>query len=163
LSRYIFELKAHGEMKEIVFSGINKSNSILFGNHDDLKISATGSFDLSGLVFCQNYTVMLSISGNGRIALRGRCKKIVIKKVEGDCELDLREFSAKELSCDLAKGNARIITGAVRIISFIRAEENSKFFHSAKSVCIASYVNDSAEIKIYAKAEHLRDEAWCLR
>jgi hypothetical protein len=138
-------------MKTITFSGTAKSNSILFGNHDDLKILVTGNFDLSGLVFCQDYTLLLDISGNGRIALRGKCKKIIIKKVEGDCEVDLQEFSARELACDLVKGNAKIITGSVRIISFIRAEENSTFVHSPKSLCIASYVNDNAQIKRYEK------------
>jgi hypothetical protein len=140
-------------MKTIAFSGTNKSNSILFGNHDDLKICVIGNFDLSGLVFCQDYVVVLIISGSGRIALRGRCRKMIIKKVEGDCEVDLQQFSAKELSCDLVRGNSKVITGPVRLISFIRAEGNAVFTHSARSLCVTSYVNDSAQIRTYEKSE----------
>ena len=61
------------------FSGETKREDLLIGSHGNADIRVTGNFQLSGIVYCPKYTVTMNIKGDGKIALRGKCYRIVIR------------------------------------------------------------------------------------
>ena len=99
------------------FKGEIKDDSVLIGSHGDAKVVIEGSFDLSGIVYCPKYTLTLVIEGKGMIALRGICNRIVIKKMSGECTLDLRDLTCKELRCESLRKKSRILAGKARVIT----------------------------------------------
>lgn len=136
-------------MKTLTFSGHNKSDSLILGNHEDIKLSISGDFDLSGLVLCNRYSINIIVSGNGKLALHGVCKNLTIRRAEGDCFIDLRNLTIRELSCEMARGNAKIIAGVVKKIPFVKAEQNAEFLYSRRTLCIFSHANENARIESY--------------
>lgn len=99
------------------FKGEIKDDSILIGSHGDAKVKVEGTFDLSGIAYCPKYTLTLSIDGDGTIALRGICNRLVVKKMSGNCTLDLRDLTCKELRCESVRKNARILGGKTRVVT----------------------------------------------
>jgi hypothetical protein len=99
------------------FKGDIKDDSILIGSHGDAKVVIEGSFDLSGIVYCPKYTLTLSIEGNGTIAFRGICNRIIIKRMSGECVLDLRDLTCKELRCESIRKKSKIIAGKTRVVT----------------------------------------------
>ena len=120
------------------FKGNSKDDSILIGNHGDAVIRIEGGFDLSGIVYNPKGTITFDIKGNGHVALRGKCFRIIIKKLTGDCTLDLRDVSCKELSCSSVSSNAVLITGKVRTISPILLHDNS-VLHITENPVLLNY------------------------
>lgn len=102
---------------KLAFTGEVNQDDILIGSHGNTDIDIKGSFQLSGIIYCPKYTVTLSIHGSGRIAFRGKCYRIIIKKMEGDCTLDLTEVTYKELHCQGLKGRSVVIAGNTRAIT----------------------------------------------
>ena len=99
------------------FKGDIKDDSILIGSHGDAKVVIEGSFELSGIVYCPKYTLTLLIEGNGAIALRGICNRVVIKKMSGECVLDLRDLTCKELRCESIRKKSKILAGKTRVVT----------------------------------------------
>jgi hypothetical protein len=99
------------------FKGEIKDDSILIGSHGDARLAIEGTFDLSGIVYCPKYSVELTIKGTGSIAFRGICDRIVIKKMSGDCTLDLRDLTCKELRCESIRKKSKILAGKTRVVT----------------------------------------------
>jgi hypothetical protein len=102
---------------KISYIGETHSEDLLIGSHGNTDVRVRGSFQLSGIIYCPKYTVTLDIYGNGKIAFRGKCASIVIRKMKGNCMLDLSEVTYKELRCESLKGNAIVIAGNTRVIT----------------------------------------------
>lgn len=102
---------------KLVFAGDVRQDDLLIGSHGNTDIKVTGNFYLSGIIYCPKYTVSLVIKGEGRIAFRGKCHRIIIKKMQGDCTLDLSEVTYKELQCESLQGRSVVIAGNARAIT----------------------------------------------
>jgi hypothetical protein len=102
--------------KKIEYIGTFEDHSILIGSHGDTKFKARGSFNLSGIVYSPKYSVTLSIEGTGKIRFRGICHALIIKKLSGDCELDVSQLACKDLRIISMKKNSKVIAGKVRTV-----------------------------------------------
>jgi hypothetical protein len=81
--------------RDLHFIGDVKDHSILIGNFGDAKITAIGGFDISGLIFCRSSRIQITMSGGGTAKFKGICKELIIRRIEGACELDLSELNCK--------------------------------------------------------------------
>ena len=125
------------------FTGDVRDDSILIGSHGDAKVKINGSFELSGIVYCPKYTLTLSIEGTGSIALRGICDRIIIKKMSGDCTLDLRDLTCKELRCEAVRKKSRILAGKTRVVTKANLFDEAVLQISERSL-ITSFVTSGA-------------------
>lgn len=110
-------MRARKKKIRLKFEGEVRQDDLLIGSHGDTDIRVRGDFQLSGIVYCPRYTVTLDIKGKGRIAFRGKCYRIVISKMQGECTLDLTDVTYKELHCRLLKGSANVLAGNARAIT----------------------------------------------
>lgn len=108
-----------GRRKKITlaFKGDVNKDDLLIGSHGNTEIRVSGNFQLGGIIYCPKYTVTLIIQGDGCISFRGKCQRIVIKKMQGECTLDLSDVTYKELHCQSLSGKAVVVAGNTRAIS----------------------------------------------
>lgn len=92
-------------------------DDLLIGSHGDTDVKLRGNIRLSAIIYCPKYTVTLDIKGDGRISFRGKCHRIIINRMEGDCTLDLTDVTYKELHCKSLKGKANVLAGNARAIT----------------------------------------------
>lgn len=102
---------------KLLFKGDVHQDDLLIGSHGDTEIKVKGNFHLSGIVYSPKYSVTLDINGDGKISFRGKCYRIIIKKMTGNCTLDLTDVTYKELSCQLLQGRSIVIAGNTRAIT----------------------------------------------
>jgi hypothetical protein len=110
-------MKGRKKKIKMEFTGNVENNDLLIGSHGNTDIKVKGDFKLSGIIYCPKYTVTLDIKGDGRISFRGKCYRIVIKQMQGDCTLDLTDVTYKELHCQSLKGKSVVIAGNARAIT----------------------------------------------
>lgn len=111
--------------REIRYKGDHKDESLLISNYGNVLLVAEGKFELSGLMYCPRYSVEFKVFGQGTISFRGACKKIIIKNITSDCQLDLSEVVCKEVQVKSAKGKAIILIGPTKLISQANLEEEA--------------------------------------
>lgn len=128
------------------FIGDHKDDGIVIGNYGDVKFVAKGNFDLSGLVFCSKNTVEISLEGEGRVALRGICKKVVIRGIRGNTTLDLSQLSSKFVWCESVKDQAVIILGPTKIIELISLDHNAVVHYDGKAVLMNYVLRGNSKI-----------------
>lgn len=135
-----------GKKQQFSFKGEIKDDSLLVGSHGDAIIKVDGTFELSGIVYCPKYTVTLSIEGDGNIALRGICNRLIIKKISGTCTLDLRDLTTKELRCESVRQKAKILAGKTRVVTRANLSDDA-VLHLLNSPLITSAVTtDNSQI-----------------
>ena len=124
--KMVFQKMAKQQQVErnIQFLGDQKNDSILIGNYGDAKITAIGNFNLSGLIFCRKSTVEFNMAGEGIARFKGICKQLIIKRMEGNCTLDLSELSCQMVRCELVKGKSVVILSRIRSIELISVDED---------------------------------------
>ena len=110
-------MKSRKKKIKMEFAGNVEHTYLLIGSHGNTDIKVRGEFKLSGIIYCPKYTVTLDIKGDGRISFRGKCYRIVIKQMQGDCTLDLTDVTYKELHCQSLKGKSVVIAGNARAIT----------------------------------------------
>lgn len=101
----------------LVIKGNVEQDDLLIGSHGNTDIKIIGNFQLSGIIYSPKYTVTLTIKGNGRISFRGKCYRIIIRKMQGDCSLDLTDVTYKELQCESLQDRSVVIAGNTRAIT----------------------------------------------
>jgi hypothetical protein len=111
--------------QHIVFKGETTEDSLLIGSHGDASVMIDGTFEISGIVYCPKYTVTLTILGTGTIAFRGICNRVIIKKMSGECTLDLRDLTCKELRCESIRKKSRILVGKTRIVTKVNLADEA--------------------------------------
>jgi len=102
---------------KLEFTGDVELDDLLIGSHGNTDIKISGTFRLSGIMYCPKYTVTLDIKGDGHMSFRGKCDRIIIRSMQGDCTLDLTDVTYKELHCLSLKGKANVLAGNARAIT----------------------------------------------
>lgn len=102
---------------KLEFIGEVSQDDLVIGSHGDTDITVKGKFRISGIMYCPKYTVTLNIKGDGHLAFRGKCDRIVIKRMQGNCTLDLTEVTYKELNCRSLQDRSVVIAGNARAIT----------------------------------------------
>lgn len=110
-------MKSRKKKIKMEFTGNVEHDDLLIGSHGNTDIKIKGEFKLSGIIYCPKYTVTLDIKGDGKISFRGKCYRIIIKQMQGDCTLDLTDVTYKELHCQSLKGKSVVIAGNARAIT----------------------------------------------
>lgn len=137
---------AAGRKQQYIFKGDTNEDSLLIGSHGDASVVIEGNFDLSGIVYCPKYTVTLSITGTGVIAFRGIANRIVIKKITGDCVLDLRDLTCKELRCESARKKSKVLVGKTRVVTKANLYDEAILKLSDRPLITSSITNGSSQI-----------------
>jgi hypothetical protein len=137
---------AAARKQQFLFKGETKDDSILVGNYGDAAVNVEGTFELSGIIYCPKYTITLSIEGSGTIALRGICNKIVIKKMSGDCTLDLHDLTCKELRCESIKKKSKIRAGKTRVVTRADLFDDAILYLSDKPLVTSARTSGNAQI-----------------
>lgn len=115
---------------KVSFTGDVQKDDLLIGSHGNTEIKVKGNFQLSGIIYCPKYTVTLDIKGTGVISFRGKCYRIVIRKMQGDCKLDLTDVTCKELQCESLEGRSVVVAGNARAITpAILADDATLYVH----------------------------------
>jgi hypothetical protein len=128
------------------FIGDHKDDSIVIGNYGDAKFVAKGNFDLSGLVFCSKNTVEISLEGEGKVTLRGVCKKVIIRGVRGNTTLDISQLSSKFIWCESVKDNAVIKLGPTKVIELISLDNEAAVHYDGKPVLMNYALRGNSKI-----------------
>ena len=128
------------------FIGTHKDDSLVIGNYGDAKVVAKGNFDLSGLVYCSKNTVEISVEGEGEIALRGVCKRVLIRGVRGNTVLDLSQLTSKFIWCESVKDNAVIKLGPTKIIELISLDNEAAVHYDGKAVLMNYALRGNSKI-----------------
>jgi hypothetical protein len=133
--------------RTIEFIGNYKDDSIVIGNYGDAKFSARGTFELSGLIFCSKNTVEISLDGDGTVAFRGVCKKLVLKNIRGNCTLDVSGITTQRIWCESIKDNAIITLGTTRIIELISLDDEAVVKYGGKPVLLNYSLRGNSRIE----------------
>ena len=131
---------------KISYIGETQTDDLLIGSHGNSEMNVKGSFQLSGIIYCPKYTVTLSINGHGKIAFRGKCARIVIRKMKGESTLDLSGVTYKELHCKSLKGKSVVIAGNPRVISPANLEDDSILIVNDSPLIFNALTSDNARI-----------------
>ena len=105
-----------------------------------------GNFDLSGVIYAPKYTVTFNIEGKGRLVFRGICHTIIIKKMSGDCVLDLSQVTCKEMQCISLRKKAVVISGKVRSLSNVSLRDNATLHLNEKPLILNFSASDNSRI-----------------
>ena len=134
-------MKGRKKKIKLAFCGDVRQDDILIGSHGNTDIKIRGNFRLSGIIYCPKYTVTLDIMGDGKIAFRGKCYSISIRKMDGSCILDLSDMTYKELRCESLGGKSVVLAGNARAITpailsddaVLRVSEHQLIFNAVTS------------------------------
>ena len=132
--------------QRFVYKGSVSDDSLLIGSHGDAVLSVEGTFNLSGIIYCPKYTVTITIKGNGKIALRGKCNKVIIKRMNGKCTLDLSEVTCRELRCECIGGQSTVFTGKTRLISQANLTDDAELHVTTRRLITNSFISGSSRI-----------------
>lgn len=102
---------------KIAFTGEVRQDDLLIGSHGNTELRIKGNFQISGIIYCPKYSVTLHIKGSGKISFRGKCDRIIIRRMSGDCTLDLTDVTYKELKCEALQGRSVVIAGNTRAVT----------------------------------------------
>jgi hypothetical protein len=132
--------------QRINFSGDINEDSLVVGSHGDAVITVDGKFNLSGIIYCPKYNVTLFIKGSGKISFRGKCHTVIVKKMDGQCTLDLSDLTCKELRCESLRGQATVITGKTRVITQANLSDEAVLHVAERPLITNSYTTGSSKI-----------------
>ena len=132
--------------QQFTFKGEIRDDSILIGSHGDATVTIEGTFELSGIVYCPKYTLKLVIDGNGTVALRGICDRVLIKKMSGNCTLDLRDLTCKELRCESVRKKSTILAGKTRVVTRANLSDDAVLRLSDRPLITSALTSGNAQI-----------------
>jgi hypothetical protein len=138
-----------GKPRKIEFIGEHKSDSIVIGNYGDATFIAKGKFDLSGLIYCGKNTVEFNIAGEGNITFTGVCKKLMIRRMEGNCNLDLSDLTSEQVWCEAIKGQSVITLGPTKIIELLSLDEEALVRYEGKPVLLNYSLRGNSRIECW--------------
>jgi hypothetical protein len=133
--------------RRIEFIGSYKDDSIVIGNYGDARFIAQGNFELSGLIFCSKNTVEINLDGEGVVAFRGVCKRLVVKNVRGNCALDLTGMTTERVWCESIKDSAVITLGTTRIIELISLDDEAVVKYGGRPVLLNYSLRGNSRIE----------------
>jgi hypothetical protein len=124
------------QKRKIEFIGDYKTDSIVIGNYGDATFVARGNFELSGLIYCGKNTVEFQVAGDGNIVFTGVCKKLLIRTVDGNCSIDLRNLTTQSVWCESAKGKSVITLGPTKTIELLSLDGDALVRYEGKPVLL---------------------------
>jgi hypothetical protein len=133
--------------RRIEFIGDFKDDSIVIGNYGDATFVAEGNFDLSGLIYCGKNTVEFQISGDGSIAFTGICKKLLIRRIHGNCNLDLSNLTSESIWCESVKGRSVVTLGPTKTIELLSLDEEALVRYEGKPILLNYSLRGNARIQ----------------
>lgn len=128
------------------FRGTIREDALVVGSHGDAIINVDGNFELSGIIYCPKYSVTITIKGEGKVSFRGKCNRIIIKKMEGNCTLDLSDLTCKELRCEAVRGQATVISGKTRVVTQANLSDEAELHIAKRPLITNSYTAGSSKI-----------------
>jgi hypothetical protein len=133
--------------RKIEFIGQHNDDSIVIGNYGDVKFVAKGSFNLSGLIYCGKNTVEFNLDGDGVVAFKGVCKKLLIRGITGNCTLDLSNLTSQIIWCESVKGNSMITLGPTKLIELISLDNDAVVKYEGKPVLLNYSLRGNSKIE----------------
>ena len=133
--------------RRIEFIGSYKDDSIVIGNYGDARFIAQGNFELSGLIFCSKNTVEINLDGEGAVAFRGVCKRLIVRNVRGNCTLDLTGMTTERVWCESVKDSAVITLGTTRIIELISLDDEAVVKYAGRPVLLNYSLRGNSRIE----------------
>jgi hypothetical protein len=133
--------------RNIEFIGDHRNDSIVVGNYGDARIIVKGNFTLSGLIYCGKNTVELNVNGEGTITFTGICRKLLIRGIDGNCTLDLRNLSSKSIWCESVKGKSTVILGPTKVIELISLDNDAIVKYEGKPVLLNYSLRGNSKIE----------------
>lgn len=136
--------------QKVIYTGSAKDDSILIGSHGHTLFKGDGDLDLSGIIYSPKFDVTFDLKGSGVVALRGICNRVIIRRIAGTCKLDITQLVCKEMICHMAKNEAVVITGKVRVVSAFLTD-NAVLHLTEKPVILKSKISGSARAESAAE------------
>ncbi len=134
-------------LRKLEFIGDHNNDSIVVGNYGDVKIVARGNFNLSGLIYCGKNTVEITLDGEGTVAFKGVCKKLMIRNVRGNINLDLSNVTSKMIWCESVKDNAVVTLGPTKVIELISLDNEAIVKYEGKPVLLNYSLRGNSKIE----------------
>lgn len=138
--------------RRLEFIGHHKDDSIVIGNYGDARFIAQGTFELSGMIFCSKNTVEINVDGQGSIAFRGVCRRLLIRNIRGNCTIDLSGMTTERIWCESIKDSASITLGTTRIIELISLDDDAVVKYSGKPTLLNYSLRGNSRIDGWMEA-----------
>jgi hypothetical protein len=135
--------------RKIEFIGDFTNDSIVIGNYGDATLIAKGNFKLSGLIYCGKNTVEMEIAGEGSIAFKGVCKKLLIRRIEGNCTLDFSNLTTQSIWCEGARGKSVVTFGRTKTIELLSLDEDILVRYEGKPVLLNYSLRGNSKIECW--------------
>jgi hypothetical protein len=133
--------------RRIEFIGDHNDDSIVIGNYGDVKFIAKGNFNLSGLIYCGKNTVEFNVSGDGLVSFTGVCKKLLIRGIDGNCNLDLSNLTSQIVWVESVKGKSVITLGPTKLIELISLDNDAVVKYEGKPVLLNYSLRGNSRIE----------------
>ena len=133
--------------RKIEFIGDHTDDSIVIGNYGDCRFVAKGNFNLAGLIYCGKNTVEFNLVGDGTVYFTGICKKILIRGIDGNCNLDLSNVTSQVVWCESVKGNSVITLGPTKVIELISLDHEAVVKYDGKPVLLNYSLRGNSRIE----------------
>ena len=143
------------KVRNIEFIGDHRNDAIVVGNYGDVKMVVKGTFNLSGLIYCSKSTVEFNINGNGAMSFNGVCNRLIIRGMEGNCTLDLSNFTCKTVWCEYVKGNSVIILGSARTIELLSLDGEAIVKYDGKPILLNYSLRGNSKIEAYKNIQEI--------
>ncbi|MBL7859333.1 MAG: hypothetical protein JNM57_16690 [Cyclobacteriaceae bacterium] len=141
--------------RKIEFIGDFTDDSIVIGNYGDVTLVAQGNFNLSGIIFCGRNTVALEIAGDGSMVFKGICKRLFIRRIEGNCLIDLSDLTTKSVWCESARGKSVINLGKTQTIELLSLDDDALVRYPGKPLLLNYSLRGNSKIENWKTAEQL--------
>jgi hypothetical protein len=142
-----------GRAQKITYKGTVKDDAILIGSHGNTLFKSEGDVDLSGIVYSPKYDVTFDLKGGGVVAMRGICNRVIIRRISGNCKLDLSQLVCKELVCHIARNDSTIVCGKVRSIS-VSLTDDALLQLTEKPVILNHKISGNARAEFATEVTH---------
>lgn len=129
-------VKRKPALRKILFEGDQRHGELMIGNYGDVRITARGKFDLSGMIYIKNHTAEFVILGDGVIRFHGCCKYLVIRIAKGSCRLDLRGLVSSAVRCMEVSGDSEVLIGRTSRIEQANVKEKARITYTGKPIII---------------------------
>jgi hypothetical protein len=91
----------------------------------------------------------MEISGDGSIEFKGICRKLLIRRIEGNCQLDLSNLTSESIWCESAKGKSIVTLGRTKTIELLSLDEDALVRYEGKPVLLNYSLRGNSKIECW--------------